>query len=354
MRADWRLARPSQRPICVVMVVFNASAHLPKLLASLRDEGNHPAQIIAIDNGSTDDSLAILSAAQDVVWFAQDNTGFAHGVNRGIALSRPDADILVLNPDVVLQPGALQTLAGVLDRCPDAGIVAPQLIDESGAVLPSCRRFPSASRNFVEAFVGGSRAGRFGEAYTPGAEAHDVDWATGAVLLLRRSMLDRIGGLEEAFFLYSEETELCDRAKRQGYRSILEPRASVLHVGGGLGTNPQLWALRAINRSRRYRASKGPLRGAAFRASAVLFEFRRALMGDPLSPTAIRSLTRKDLDAEAERLAVELGGQPEPMREARRTHSQASRNPASNRRGRMPRESVERSRATNKKKQGER
>lgn len=301
----------------VVTVVYNAAGHLPQLLASLQEEGNRPAEIVVVDNGSTDGSLDLLAAADGLVCVAQDNTGFAHGVNRGIALAHDDADILVLNPDVRLRPGVIRTLAAVLERYPDAGIVAPRLVDEHGDTLRSCRRSPSVLRTLLEAVVGGTHAGRFAEAYAPGEQAQDVDWATGAALLLRRGMLDDIGGMDESFFLYSEETELCLRAKACGYRVIVEPEATVTHVGGGLSAQPRLWALRAVNRVRRYRASKGRLRGWGFRAAQSLFELRRAVTGDPLSREALRSLAARDLDLEAQRLTRALGGQTRPMQAAR-------------------------------------
>ena len=315
--SDYRQAAPdSPRCVSAVIVVFNAAPHLMGMLDSLRYEGNQPAQIIAIDNGSTDESLSLLESHDDVEVVAQNNTGFAHGVNRGISLARPDADILILNADVRLHPNALRALVEVLDRYPGVGIVAPRLVDVSGLTLRSCRRAPSIGRTIVDAVVGGTRAGRFGETYRPGSHAHEVDWATGAALLLRRQMLDEIGGLDESFFLYSEETELCLRASRRGFRIMVEPKAAVTHIGGEMGSDPRLWSLRAVNRVRRYRVTSGPIAGIGFRGAQMLFELRRALTGDPKSRAALRSLSVRDLDAEAARLTRGLGGDVRPMHQA--------------------------------------
>ena len=315
--SDCQQAAPDgTRSVSVVTVVFNAVPHLTGMLESLHYEGNRPAQIVAIDNGSTDESLSLLKADDDVEVVAQTNTGFAHGVNTGISLTRPDADILILNADVRLHPGVVRTMSEVLDRCPDVGIVAPRLVDENGLTLRSCRRAPSVLRTIVETVVGGTRAGRFGETYQPRSHAHEVDWATGAALLLRRQMLDAIGGMDESFFLYSEETELCLRASRRGFRIMVEPGATVTHIGGEMGSDPRLWSLRAVNRVRRYRMASGPIAGIGFRGAQMLFEFRRAITGDPKSRAALRSLSARDLDAEAERLTRGLGGDVVPMQQA--------------------------------------
>lgn len=311
-----RVIENASRPVSVVTVVFNAAAHLPEMLATLRYEGNRPVEIIAIDNGSSDGSFAFLDGYPGVTSFAQDNTGFAHGSNRGISLAQSDADILILNPDVRLRPGTIGALARVLDRFPDVGIVAPRLVDERGETLPSCRRKPSIFRTITETSLGGTRAGRFGEAYEPRGELHEVDWATGAALLLRRRMLDSIGGLDESFFLYSEEAELSLRARRHGFRTMVEPEATVMHIGGELGNDPRLWALRAVNRVRRYRAAAGPIAGLGFRVAQALFELRRTLTGDTASRTALRSLLARNLDAEAASLTAKLGGNTWPMQQA--------------------------------------
>lgn len=319
--AAYREGEPERRqPVSVVAVVFNASHHLQSMLETLESPGNLPAQIVAVDNGSQDDSLSVLQQYDNVEVVAQSNTGFAHGVNAGIALCHPDTDILILNADVRLHPNAIQTMARILQRRPDVGIVAPKLVDEGGEILRSCRREPSVLRTIAATVLGGRRSGFCGEAYRPGSNAHEVEWATGAALLLRRQMLNAVGRLDESFFLYSEETELCLRARRHGFRTMVEPDATVTHIGGDMGSNPCLWSLRAVNRVRRYRMTSGPVSVAAFRGAEMLFELRRALTGDAKSRAALRSLLALDLNAEAERLVRAVGGDVSPMQ-----HSVVSR-----------------------------
>jgi N-acetylglucosaminyl-diphospho-decaprenol L-rhamnosyltransferase len=304
------IAEQTDRAVAAVVVTHNAERSLPPLLASLSSSQPHLVRdVVVVDNGSSDGTVAIARKAPVEV-IEQSNTGYAHGVNRGTAAAPEDADILVLNPDVVLHPGAVSRLAAVLDLNADVGIAVPLLVDESGNVAPSLRRRPTVARTLAEAIVGGSRSGRFGESYRPDPDGsrQTADWATGAVMLLRRSMLERIGPLDESFFLYSEETELCLRAGSAGYRTVCEPEAVAIHVGGDMAHDPTLWALRAVNRVRLYQRASGRLRGAMFQAVSLLFELRRVVMGDPLSRQALLALFRPPAVA-ARQLVAQLGGQ---------------------------------------------
>jgi N-acetylglucosaminyl-diphospho-decaprenol L-rhamnosyltransferase len=299
-------------PVTVVVVTFNARQHLHAMLSSLEAEAqDRSVTIIVVDNGSTDGTVEYLQDQAPVRLIEQSNTGFAHGVNRGITAAPDGDDILVLNPDVVLMPGALARLRSCLADETDVGIAVPRLVDEHGVTLPSLRRDPSIRGTLVEALVGGSRAKRFGEACVPRRldQGQDVDWATGAVLLIRRDVVDQIGHLDESFFLYSEETDYCRRARNAGWRIRCEPRASAHHVGGDLARNPQLWALRAVNRVRLYRRYAGPMRTFAFRLVSVLFEARRAITGDRGSRRALRALLTFDLEEMAASLIVALAGE---------------------------------------------
>jgi N-acetylglucosaminyl-diphospho-decaprenol L-rhamnosyltransferase len=301
------------RPICVVTVVHNAAASLPGMLSSLPAASTSGAvPLVAVDNGSADAGVAILRAA-GVRVLEQSNTGFGHGLNRGIELAPPDHDVLISNPDVRFAPGMIDRLGTLLDEQPGTGIAVPALLGDDGQLAPSLRRDPTWWRTAVEALVGGSRAGRLGEAFVPGPHRQVVDWATGAVLLLRREALERSGAFDESFFLYSEETELCQRWRRDGWQVVCEPAAQAFHAGGAMASVPALWALRAVNRVRLHRRTAGRVSTGVFRAASLAFEGRRALLGDAPARAAVRSLRRRDLDGEAIRLTLALGGDPTPM-----------------------------------------
>jgi GT2 family glycosyltransferase/glycosyltransferase involved in cell wall biosynthesis len=310
---------PLGREVAVVLVTFNAERVLPALLDSIRASRHRVTAIVAVDNGSRDATRALLTATPDVRMIAQGNTGFAHGVNRGIEATPAGSDVLVLNPDVVLEPDAIGQLAQVLDEEPDTAVVVPRLRDREGRTQASLRRDPSIARTLVETAVGGSRAGRFGEAHAPHSqEREEVEWATGAVMLLRRRVIDELGGLDESFFLYSEETELCQRVRRHGYRVRVEPAAAAIHIGGELSSDSRLWALRAVNRVRLYRQRHGLVAVTAFRAVAAAFEARRVVSGDRVSRLALRSLCRPGLDRTAASLRDELTAGRHPDDDGRR------------------------------------
>jgi N-acetylglucosaminyl-diphospho-decaprenol L-rhamnosyltransferase len=302
-------------PIAVVTVTYNSADHVTAMIGSIRDSTQGDVPIIVVDNGSRDGTCSLLRQFSDVVVTEQSNTGYADGVNRGIELAPDGHDVLVINPDVVVETVCIERLVAALAEHSAAAVVVPALVDTTGRLLPSLRHAPSAWRILAEALLGGRRAGRFGEAFrpTPGAGPQEAEWATGAVMLLRRAALTDVGPWDTSFFLYSEETEFCLRARRAGYRVLCEPRATALHVGGAMGIVPGLWALRAVNRVRLQRRRAGVTAGAAFHLASILFELRRAAMGHRVSRVAVRSLLRRDLDREAVRLTCELGGDPTPM-----------------------------------------
>ena len=300
------------RPIAVVCVTYNAGDHVGAMLGSVhRAVSDREVPVIVIDNGSSDGSVELLRAASGIQVVEQTNVGYAGGLNRGIAEARAGHDILVLNPDVVLRPGALDRLSAVFEGHDDVAIAVPALFDTSGRLLPSLRRAPVWWRTLTEAVVGGSRAGRLGESFPPDVQGglQDADWATGAAMLIRRDVIDEVGPWDESFFLYSEETEYCLRVRDAGYRLVCEPQAEMTHVGGEMGHNPTLWALRAVNRVRLQRR-RGRPSAAALRVATVIFESRRALLGDAVSRAALRALLSRDLEEVAVQLTRELGGEP--------------------------------------------
>ena len=297
--------------VTVVVVTHNSQSVLDAMLTSVRraSSGREHA-VIVVDNGSLDGTPERLAHEPDVRLVRQGNTGFAHGVNRGIELADPEHDILVLNPDVVLRPDAVARLADVLRADAAVGIVVPNLYGADGVLSPSLRRDPSILTTLFETVVGGRHAGRWREAFAPatGEGPQDVDWATGAVMLLRREMIERIGLLDESFFLYSEETEYCMRARDAGFRVRFQPTAGAVHIGGEMATNGPLWALRAVNRVRLYRRRHPGLRGGAFHLAALGFELRRTLFTDRVSATAVRALSGNPERA-SDRLISTLGGE---------------------------------------------
>ncbi|WP_405218118.1 glycosyltransferase family 2 protein [Agrococcus sp. Ld7] len=278
--------------VAAVVVTYNSEDHIDGLLDSIE-----PAMrgltysVVVVDNGSTDATREILTARSDCVVVRSTNVGYAGGVNRAVRASPPARSILMLNPDATLDAGSVATLLDVL-RKPGIGIVAPRTREADGSLSPTLRRGPTMAR------VGGlSFTGRpmFAERIEDAAEyrtEHEVDWAVGAVLLVDRACYDRLGGLDESYFLYSEETDFSLRAKDAGWATVYTPAAGAMHTGGGSGESAMTHTMKQINRIRLYRRRSGTARASLYFAATVLLEVRRGLLGHDRSWPTVRALLR--------------------------------------------------------------
>jgi GT2 family glycosyltransferase len=292
--------------VVVIAVTWNSAGVLPGFLAALPEgmAGLDDWRLVVADNASADDTVAVLrdlAPDAEVVQTGR-NAGYAAGLNAALSVCDPVATraVLVCNPDVRMRAGCARALVEALDaRQPDGsrtGIAVPVLLEEDDAVFPSLRREPSVARAFGEAVLGNRRAGRFrrwGEMITdPAAYTRPTraDWAGGALMVLSWSCLDACGPWDESFFLYSEETEYCLRARDRGYATCLAPEAAAVHLGGDSRVSPRLFTLLTLNRVRLYRLRHGAAATTAFRAAVLLREASRAALGREPSRAAARAL----------------------------------------------------------------
>ncbi|MEU5310405.1 glycosyltransferase family 2 protein [Streptomyces sp. NPDC021562] len=286
--------------VAVIVVTWNSAQLLPGFLAALpHGMTGLDWRLVVADNDSADDTVEVLrtlAPAATVVGTGR-NAGYAAGVNAALrAAGEPDA-VLICNPDTRMRPGCAARLVGSLGD--GVGIAVPLLYEE-GSDTPhrSLRREPTVLRALGEAVIGNTRAGRFpalSELVTdPGAYRRPTraDWATGALMAVSAECLAACGPWDESFFLYSEETEFCLRARDLGYATRLEPTADAVHLGGDSRVSPRLWTLLTLNRVRLYRRRHGPLATAAFRAAVLLRETSRAALGRPASRAAAAELAR--------------------------------------------------------------
>lgn len=226
--------------VSAVVVNYNAGDYLRRAVRSLRDEGID--EIVVVDNASTDQSLDLLAAdqpdgASDVVVRRGPNRGFGAGVNRG-ARDAPRREFLfVVNPDAVVQPGAVKALVDALDADAGVAIVGPAIWTPDGVWYPSARRFPSLGDALGHAFLGVvwpanpfTRRYRMLDADENSSSA--VDWLSGSCLMVRRSAWDDLGGFDESYFMYAEDVDICWRAAKRGWRVAYEPGATIVHAQG--------------------------------------------------------------------------------------------------------------------------
>lgn len=225
--------------VSVVIVSWNVCELLRACLqAIVRGRKMLDLEIIVVDSGSTDASAAMVRQAFPWVKLVtcDENVGFPKGNNLGITRAS-GRHILLLNPDTEVQAGALSTMADYLEKHPDVGVVGPQLLNPDGSVQSSRRRFPTLATAFLEStwlqdIAPKAVLHRYYALDLPDGEPAEVDWLTGACLMVRRQVVDEVGGLDEAYFMYSEELDWCRRIKAAGWRVVYVPAAQVLHHVG--------------------------------------------------------------------------------------------------------------------------
>ena len=284
----------------VVIVTYNSADAVGPLLGSMPASlDGLEADVVVVDNDSTDDTVELVSGrVQRLV--RQSNLGFAAGINAGVRSSPSRGPIVVLNPDAVLAAGSLRTLVAGLEA-PHVGITAPLVRDSQGHLSQSLRREPTLLRALGLGRTGSPLLSEYVTESTAYDTAHVVDWALGAALALDRSCFDEIGGWDESYFLYSEETDFCLRARDLGWTTMFVPGAEVMHVGGGSGRSDKTHVMQIVNRVRLYRRRHSAASALVYLALTVLSEASWLARGNRQSRAAIVALLRP------RRRPVELG-----------------------------------------------
>ncbi len=235
------------RTVGVVIVSYKSAALAVDCLRSVALERERLAgglRCVVIDNASGDaPTIAAAIAAEGwQAWarvvVAPRNGGFAYGNNLGLRELERDGRVdfvHLLNPDTVLHAGAIAALVDFLAAHPRAGIVGGTFENGDGSEWAIAFRFPSLLGEIEQGVRLGLVSKLLAGACVPmpmGAAAAPVDWVSGASMMVRREVFARIGGLDESFFLYFEETEFCHRAKRAGFEVWYVPASRVVHIAG--------------------------------------------------------------------------------------------------------------------------
>jgi GT2 family glycosyltransferase len=234
--------------ISVIIVSYNTCDMTLKCLADLYAELNTiRAEVFVVDNASADRSVeAIRTNFPDVHVIANtQNRGFGAANNQALKTARGEF-LLLLNSDAFIKPGAIAALIGALRQDPKAGAVGPRLLNRDGSLQISCFRFPSPFRAWVEnlwistAFPHHPIIGDYRR--WPHDAPRVVDWVIGACLLVRREVYEKVGGFDERFFMYAEETDWQRRIRDAGWTIVFTPAAQVIHLGGisGAGEKPRI------------------------------------------------------------------------------------------------------------------
>jgi N-acetylglucosaminyl-diphospho-decaprenol L-rhamnosyltransferase len=237
----------------VVVVSYNSRARLRSCVGHLVNEQD--LGVIVVDNASPDRSLDAVSDLPLTAVALPGNDGFAHGCNAGIAAGSAPY-VLLLNPDAHIRPETVRQLVDAMARDERIGAAAPRIVGEDGSLELSLRRFPRLRSTYAQAF--------FLHRVFPRAEwvdelerdtaayerAGSPEWVSGACVLLRRSAVETIGGLDDGFFMYCEDIDLCRRLRDAGYDIRFVPQAVVTHEGGASAPRASLLHVLAASRVR--------------------------------------------------------------------------------------------------------
>ncbi len=225
--------------LSIIIVSWNVRDLLRACLSSI-DAGcsQLDLEVIVVDGASADGSPAMVRA--EFPWVTliacDENVGFPRGNNIGLAAANGRC-LLLLNPDTEIIADTLPLMVNYLAQRPDVGGLGAQQLNPDGSVLSTRRRFPTlATALFESTWLEPIAPKRILRHYyvldVPDDAETDVDWVNGACLMTRREVFEQVGGLDEAYFMYSEELDWCRRIKQAGWRIVYLPAAQIVHHVG--------------------------------------------------------------------------------------------------------------------------
>ncbi|MCU0606099.1 MAG: glycosyltransferase family 2 protein [Candidatus Edwardsbacteria bacterium] len=221
--------------LSIIIVSFNVRQLLADCLISILEACPDPVpEVIVVDNASSDGSARMVRERfpQVVLIANTENVGFARANNQGYAVSHGEY-VLLLNPDTVVKPGAVQTVLGFMETAPDAGVASCRLLNPDGSLQRSIRSLPTVREHLLKAVfldrivLPENRK----ETYYRG-EPFIIGYPMGAFMMVRRAALGGGTLLDDRYFMYSEEKDLALRLKQRGYGCWFVPGAGIVHVGG--------------------------------------------------------------------------------------------------------------------------
>jgi len=253
-------ANKIESDLTVVIVSYNSGKYLKRCLNSLL-ESNFMLEVILVDNNSSDETVLEVQRQFPTIKIIQNlrNHGFAKACNQALQICKTDY-VLFLNPDVTASDSSIKNLLEFLQSKPEVGLASGKLLNVDRSLQYSIRNFPTVLNQLFECFflhhIFPGLSKKFGEViYAKDfyEKAREVDWVSGAVMLARRNALEEIGYFDERYFLYSEETDLCLRLKKSGWKIYYYPEAVFVHLESATKHNPQLFAYWLDSRLKYYK-----------------------------------------------------------------------------------------------------
>lgn len=231
--------------VSVIIVSWNAKAHLLNCLHSLIDTANgYSQELIVVDNASSDGSPDVVASQFPAVKLIKnaENLGFAKANNIGMQTSR-GRYVCLINSDVIVLEGCIEKLMAFMDENHNVGMTGPRILNPDHSLQVQCRRFPTIWNNICQALGFNKlfpKSAIFSEPFM-NYWAHDkvqkVDVITGCFWMVRRKAVDKVGLLDEDFFIYAEDIDWCKRFNKAGWDVLFYPEAEAIHIGGASSDN---------------------------------------------------------------------------------------------------------------------
>jgi GT2 family glycosyltransferase len=220
----------------IIIVSTNQKKYLKRCLPSLFKSTTKKLNVIVVDNNSSDGTSKFLRKKFPVIKLIinKKKEGFAHNCNLGIKQSESNF-VMLLNPDTVMVPGAIEKLYFFLKKHPKVGICGPQLRFPNGQIQMSCRKFPTwktaiVRRSPFRRFFINSKENKHHLGYdVDHSKTQSVDWLLGACMLIRKKTIEDIGLFDEKYYLYVDDIDYCYRAWKKGWEVWYVPDSLIIH-----------------------------------------------------------------------------------------------------------------------------
>jgi N-acetylglucosaminyl-diphospho-decaprenol L-rhamnosyltransferase len=317
--------------LAIIIVSTNEAKWLRRCLQTLLDHlGPVTAEVVVVDNESTDGTRELVEAEFPGVRVVRSrNRGFSHANNRGL-MTCEARHVLFLNPDTEIVEGTFAELVALMDARQSLGLIGVKQVTSDGLPFPTIRRFPNALRALGEAFASERlpfRVPWLGERELDLSlldREVECDWTSGSFMLARREALESAGFLDERFFIFAEETDLCLRIKRAGWEIRHVPLMTIVHHFDKVGVSPKMEAQNAFAKMQYARKNFSAAHRAAYATALALRYIIRLLAPHPgVTPqhriAARRALRTMLADQDAPfgappptALALRAGGAAEP------------------------------------------
>jgi hypothetical protein len=224
----------------VIIINYNSTKYTIECIESiLRINANRNVNVVVVDNASEDMPTEIVNKFPKIKYLENDkNIGFAKGVN--LAFKQVSAEfVLLLNPDTILMEGFFDTIYDFMMHNTDLAIVGPAILESNGDLQGSARKFPTALTSLfgrkspiTKWFPNNSITKSEFTCFTGNGKPIEVDWVSGACMIIRRAAFESVGGFDENLFLYWEDADLCKRLREKGWRIVYYPQARIRHLVG--------------------------------------------------------------------------------------------------------------------------